>query len=163
MISIEGNSVLINNDETILEMKFISDEFVWMMNSKEMIIDHNNLYFYEELFEIMNNNYTFGNVHCYKDSDKLVWLSDQFCDLDDIDSLSRINRLIIDRLEDKFLIRIHNPFFEENNINKSYYVVSFSPLFNGYYSRNEKNGLSLQDEFCLMYQKLLRDKRHVLK
>ena len=163
MIDIEENSIFISNDDKVLEMKFIYDEFVWIMNSREMVIDKNDLAFYEELHTIMNNNYVFGLDYCYKDSNKLIWLSDQFCDFEDIDSLNRINRLIIDRLDDRFLIRIHNPFCENNNINKSYYVVSFSPLFNGYYSRNMESGISLQDDFCLMYQKLLRDKRHVLK
>ena len=157
-----SDSIIINNNDKTLEMKFISDEFVWLLNTDEIIIDYNIGMFYEELNAVMNNDYIFdGNIPCYKDKNKLVWLSDQYCDVSDEESLSRVNRLIIERKGSSFLIKIYNPFFEENNIKRSYYVISFSPLFNGYYSRNIESGLSLQDDFCLMYQNILECKKHV--
>ena len=155
-----SDSVYINE---VLELKFVADEFVWILNTKEFIIDSDSGLFYEELCSIMNNNYVFGNNICFKDNDRLVWLSDGYCDIEDEDSLSRVNSLIIEKRNDSFLIKIYNPFLEENNINRSFYLVCFSPLNNGYFSKNISSGLSLQDDFCLMYQRLLSTKRHVLK
>lgn len=163
MISIENDSVFVSDGKFILEMKYIADEFVWMINNDSIIIDCSNSILYDELCRIMNNNYFFqNNIPCYKDNNKLIWLSDQYCDIEDKDSLSRINRLMIERRDDKFYIKVYNPFFEKNNIKRLYYTIIFSPLFNGYYSKNIDSGLSLQDDFCLMYQRLLRSKKHVL-
>lgn len=164
MISIEEDSVFVSDKKNILEMKFIADEFVWILNSNEIIISSKDEIFYEELNNIMNNSYVFQDgIPSYKDNNKLIWLSDCYCDIEDKESLSRINRLVIERRYDYFLIKVYNPFFESVGIKKIYNVISFSPLFNGYYSGNINSGFSLQDDFCLMYQKILRCKKHVLK
>ena len=164
MIKIKDNVIeYIEDDKIIIEMFYMADEFVWVLYSKNIIVN-NDCELYEEICKIMNNNYIFqDNIPCFKKKDMLVWLSDQYCDIDDIESVSRVNRLIIKRFNDSFLISVSNPFFEKNNINKSSYLVSFSPLFNGFYSRNIESGLTLQDDFCIMYQNLFDKKRCVLR
>ena len=95
--------------------------------------------FFDELNEIMNNDYIFQKgVPSQKNKNKLIWFSDQYCDLEDEDSVKRINRLVIEKLEDTFRISVHNPFLEEMNIKKSIYIIAFSPLYNGYFTRNTK-------------------------
>lgn len=158
--------LLNENDELILEQQFHADEFIWVVRSKEPIILHreNNETFYDELSEIMNNDYTFQNgVPSLKTQNKLVWFSDQYCDLEDEDSIKRINRLVIEKIDDTFKISVSNPFLEELNIKKSIYIIAFSPLYNGYFTRNTKTNLTLQDDMATIYQKLLHERGRRLK
>lgn len=164
MININQNRVEVIIDNSVLiEMFYIADEFVWILNSKEIIVNKDND-FYDKLDSIMKNNYVFQNgIPSKKDDKMLVWLSDQYCNIEDEEELDKINRLIIKRKDNCFVISVFNPFFEKFNINKSSYMISFSPLFNGFYSRNVNSGISLQDDFCLLYQELLNKKERVLK
>lgn len=158
--------LLDENGNLLLEQQYQADEFLWVIRTKEPIILHreNNESFFDELNEIMNNDYIFQTgIPSQKTKNKLVWLSDQYCDLEDEDSLRRINRLVIERLEDTFTISVSNPFLEELNIKRSISVIAFSPLFNGYFSRNTKTGLTLQDDMAVIYQKLLHDRSRRLK
>lgn len=163
MINVNGDRVeVFNNDDLVIEMFFIADEFVWIINSNNIVIDKDNE-FYNYISRIMNNNYVFqSGIPSMKNDFVLVWLSDQYCDIENSDELDRINRLVIEKYEDYFIIRVVNPFLEKMNINRKNYMISFSPLFNGYFSRNVDSGLSLQDDFCIMYQNI-RNKGRVLK
>lgn len=158
--------LLNENDELVLEQQFHADEFIWVVRSKEPIILHreNNETFYDELSEIMNNDYTFqSGVPSLKTQNKLVWFSDQYCDLEDEDSVKRINRLVIEKNDDTFKISVSNPFLEELNIKKSIYIIAFSPLYNGYFTRNTKTNLTLQDDMATIYQKILHERGRRLK
>ena len=168
MIRINDKIVeLINeNGELVLEQQYHADEFIWVVRSKEPIIlqREGNETFFDELNEIMNNDYIFQNgVPSQKNQNKLIWFSDQYCDLEDEDSVKRINRLVIEKLEDTFRISVHNPFLEEMNIKKSIYIIAFSPLYNGYFTRNTKTNLTLQDDMATIYQKLLHERGRRLK
>lgn len=158
--------LLNENDELVLEQQFHADEFIWVVRSKEPIILHreNNETFYDELSEIMKNDYTFqSGVPSLKIQNKLVWFSDQYCDLEDEDSVKRINRLVIEKIDDTFKISVSNPFLEELNVKKSIYIIAFSPLYNGYFTRNTKTNLTLQDDMAAIYQKLLHERGRRLK
>ena len=98
-----------------------------------------------------------------KSENKLIWFSDQYCDLEDVDSVKIINRLVIEKLDDTFKISVSNPFLEELNIKKSIYIIAFSPLYNGYFTRNTKTNLTLQDDMATIYQKLLYERGRRLK
>ena len=163
MINVNGDRVeIFNNDDLVIEMFFIADEFVWIINSNNIVIDKDNE-FYNYISRIMNNNYVFqSGIPSMKNDFVLVWLSDQYCDIENSDELDRINRLVIEKYDNYFIIRVVNPFLEKMNINRKNYMISFSPLFNGYFSKNVDSGLSLQDDFCIMYQNI-RNKGRVLK
>ncbi len=168
MIKINDKIVeLLNeNGELVLEQQYHADEFIWVVRSKEPIIlqREGNETFFDELNEIMNNDYIFQKgVPSQKNENKLIWFSDQYCDLEDEDSVKRINRLVIEKLEDTFRISVHNPFLEEMNIKKSIYIIAFSPLYNGYFTRNTKTNLTLQDDIATIYQKLLYERGRRLK
>ena len=90
--------LLNENGELVLEQQFHADEFIWVVRSKEPIIlqREGNETFFDELNEIMNNDYIFQKgVPSQKNENKLIWFSDQYCDLEDEDSVKRINRLVI--------------------------------------------------------------------
>lgn len=168
MIKINDKIVeLLNeNGELVLEQQYHADEFIWVVRSKEPIIlqREGNETFFDELNEIMNNDYIFQKgVPSQKNENKLIWFSDQYCDLEDEDSVKRINRLVIEKLEETFRISVHNPFLEEMNIKKSIYIIAFSPLYNGYFTRNTKTNLTLQDDMAIIYQKLLYERGRRLK
>lgn len=150
----------------LLEQQYHADEFIWVIRTKEPIIlqRETNETFFDELNEIMNNDYTFqSGVPSLKTQNKLVWFSDQYCDLEDEDSVKRINRLVIEKINDTFKISVSNPFLEELNIKKSIYIIAFSPLYNGYFTRNTKTNLTLQDDMATIYQKLLHERGRRLK
>lgn len=168
MIRINNNIIelLNDNEEVILEQNFLADEFIWTIRTSKPIIltRDGNETFYDGLNEIMDNNYIFQlDIPSKKLRNRLVWLSDQYCDLEDKKSLKRINRLMIDRIEDKIIISVYNPLLEELEIKKDVNVIAFSPLCNGYFSRNINTGTTLQDDFVMLYQKLLYDKARRLK
>lgn len=168
MIRINDKIVELTNEngELVLEQQYHADEFIWVVRSKEPIIlqREGNETFFDELNEIMNNDYIFQKgVPSQKSENKLIWFSDQYCDLEDEDSVKRINRLVIEKLEDAFRISVHNPFLEEMNIKKSIYIIAFSPLYNGYFTRNTKTNLTLQDDMATIYQKLLYERGRRLK
>lgn len=163
MININDDIVEIkNNDLVLIEMFYLADEFIWILKSCDIVISNDDE-FYFELEKIMNNNYTFDNKYMFKNNELLIWLSDQYCDIDNEEEVNKINRLIIKKEEDRFVISVSNPYMESLNINGKNHVICFSPMGNGYYSRNLESGLSLQDDFCLMYQNLTNIKKHVLK
>lgn len=167
MIKKQVNTVQIldENENILLEQKYIADEFIWIIYNKQVIINKNeNETFYDELNKIMNNNYIFQkNIPSSKTKEKLIWLSDQYCDLEDEESLSKINRLIIQKINDKFIIKIENPYLEKNNLLKNINIISFSPSGNGYYTKNLDTGLTLQDDISLIYQNLINLKQRILQ
>lgn len=165
MINIIDNKVqIINEDNVLIEQFYIADEFVWLVNGIVTITKETNGLFYEELDTIMNSNYEFqSNTPSFKTKNKIIWLSDQYCDIEDEEELSKINRLIIEKQNNEFIIYVENPFLDKLNIKRNPYTIAFSPLGNGYYSKNIDTSLSFQDDIAIIYQTLLHNKSRVLK
>ena len=71
------------NTKTILEMKFISDEFVCIISTDDKIVITEDIdkSFYDSLSSFMENRYVFNNTISKKTPDKLIWLSDQHGDI----------------------------------------------------------------------------------
>lgn len=167
MIKIDDKiiQILDENEKIILEQKYFSDEFLWILYDNKITINREtNEIFYDELNKIFENEYVFQeNIPSKKTKNKIVWLSDQYCDIEDEYSLSKINRLIIEKKNNTFIIRIENPLLEKLKISKKINVIAFSPLYNGYFSRNQKTNSTFQDDIVMLYQKILHNKQHVLK
>ena len=168
MIKINDKTVVILNDkdEELIEQQFYADEFIWIIKSKEPIIlnRENNETFYDELDKIMDSEYVFQEgIPSFKTKHKLVWLSDQYCDLEDIESLSKVNRLVIEKNNDSFIIRVENPMLEKLKIKKRTNIIAFSPSYNGFFSQNVKTKTTFQDDIVHMFQKILNDKSRILK
>lgn len=152
------------NNNLLIEQTFFADEFIWYVYGNVEITKEENELFYEELNKIMNSQYIFQlNTISSKTNNKIIWLSDQYCDIENEESLNKINRLIIEKKNDKFIIYVENPFLNNMNIKKEFYVISFSPLGNGFYSKNFKTGSTFQDDIIFMYHNLSNNKTRVLK
>lgn len=165
MIDVIDNKVqIISDDNILIEQFYIADEFVWLVNEKVTITKETNELFYEELDKIMSSNYEFqSNTPSSKTKNKIIWLSDQYCNTEDEEELSRVNKLIIEKQNDIFIIYVENPFLDKLNIKRNPYTIVFSPLGNGYYSKNIETSLTFQDDIAIMYQTLLHNKSRVLK
>ena len=74
--------------------------------------------------------------------------------MEDEEERSRISRLIIEYTDNQIELSYENPFYEKYNINRDG-VIAFSTAGNGFYSRNEKTGLSFQDDIVIAFYKTL--------
>lgn len=148
------------NTKTIFEMKFISDEFVCIISTDDKILVTKQLdqSFYDNLSSFMENRYVFNNQINKKTPTKLVWLSDQSGDLSNINETNLMNRLVIEKQDDNFLIYYQNPFFQSMGIKKASHLIAFSPGGNGYWSKNLETGISLQTEIVKMFKNILNNK-----
>lgn len=146
----------------LLQMKFIADEFVIYVCNLVTITKDIDEVFYDNLEILMNNNYSFSNPYSKKTEDKIIWFSDEACDIEDKNEADKINRLIIRKENDCFHISCNNPFFERNRITKEYGVIVFSPAGNGQYSKNLETGTTFQDDMITLYRNTL-NKNKVLQ
>lgn len=143
-----------DNGDVLLKISWMADEFVWVLNDSKILItrdvDEN---FYNNLTCLMNNNYEFfiSDGLCYKGKDMIQWLSDQYVDLENEEETITINRLIIEKQDNAFVISAYNPFCSQNGIDRSRYVIGFSPAGNGYKTRNVSTGTTFQDDMVLLY------------
>lgn len=148
-----------DNGEKILELGFFADEFVFnfFTNMPITISEFDDMFLYHNLKNIMDNDYDFQNKLSSK-KDKLIWFSDQYCNLEDKDETDRVNRLIIREDDNKLVLSFYNPYFEQNNINRSLAIIAFSPGCNGQISRNIVTGMNLQDDVVIAFQNIFNEK-----
>lgn len=151
--------LLSDTGNILLEMKFFMDEFVINIYKSPIIITKDiDVYLFENLKYLMQQDYEFQhNISSYKKKNKLLWISDQYYDIEDEDEVSRVNRLLIEDFEDKLEIKAFNPYFDKIRI-KKIYTIAFSPCGNGVYTKNIKKGTTLQDDIVLVYQNILNCK-----
>ena len=156
---------IIYNGELLLELGFTFDEFTYVFYTNEPILINNELDsdFFKSLNEIFDNDYYFSHKYSEKKDDTIVWLSDGYANIEDEFDCSLINRLIIKRIDDKIYLSVFNPYFVENNLEKDFNVISFSPAGNGFLSKNLKNGASFQDDIINAFWKTLFNKKVAIK
>lgn len=153
------------NDTKVLELGFFYDEFIWTLYTNNPVcitrdIDEG---FYVNLENIMRNRYMFSNSGlCYKEENKIVWLSDQHCDISDEEETDKVNRLVIIKDGDTFKIWAYNPFFSKLGIVKNMYTISFSPAGNGQESSNLDTQATFQDDVVTLYFNIYNNKKRVL-
>ena len=149
-----------HEDKVVMDLRWLHDEFVWMVCSGVVIVTReDDEVFYMQLNSLMNNDYQFfiDNKLSNKSKDRIVWLSDQYCDLEDKESTDRINRLIIERVNETFVIKVENPYLKENGINKSSYAIAFSPSGNGYMVKNIETGTNFQDDIVSLFNNTMNN------
>lgn len=136
----------------LLELGFLADEFVFIFYTTTPIVlsESNDEFLYSYLQEIMDSKYDFSNKFSRKKDNEIIWFSDQYCDLENENEITKINRLIIRKEENKFILSVYNPFFEKNRIRRSYSLIALSPAGNGSYNRNIMTGTSFQDDFIVL-------------
>lgn len=145
---------LYDEDIKLVEVKFIADELVWIVYTNEPIIINKevDLFLYDNLEKLMSNHYLFFSNLSSKSESEIIWFSDGYCDLSNEEETDTINRLVIKKDEDNYIIRVTNPYFIKSNITRVYNVVSFSPLGNGIWSQNIDTGMTFQDDMVTLYQ-----------
>ena len=151
-------------DEEIMYMDFSADEFIWFFLKNEPISITKDDELFEYIDYIMNEKYIFGIDHLQskKSKDQLIWYSDCYYNPSDIMSVKAVSSLIINRINDKFIIHCKKPIYDIINKNNKTFCICFSPAGNGKYSKNIVSNLSLQDDFALnVYQKLMTNKLKV--
>lgn len=158
---------LVGNDEILFSMGFFYDEFIWSFYTLSDIVITRDIDsdFYDNLNSLMSGNYIFNNNGLSSlDNDRLVWFSDQFCDFEDSDSTDKISRLIIERNSDSFKLSIVNPFYDKMGIKRNR-MVSFSPMGNGYFTRNILTNSTFQDDIVvnLFWKSLYKDSKQYVK
>ena len=157
--NLETKQVYITNDEQILlETNHIGAEFIISISTDNPIIITKELdeYLYLNLKQILENKYLFNNNNLsYQKDNIIVWFSDQYCDIEDIDQTDKINRLVIKQEENQIQISIINPFYKKYNIQKKYNVIAFSPCGNGFYSKNIETRMTFQDDIIDVFHKTL--------
>lgn len=145
------------NDQIIMTMDFISDEFVWMFNNSDIVTITKDMELYNLLDYLLKQDYTFADEELanYKDDNKLIWYSDCYYDLDDEYSKKSVSYLNIEKVNDEIHIWCKKPLDEIMGRKRKNYVIVFSPAGNGRYALNS-NGSTLQDDFIInVYQALL--------
>ena len=155
-----------NKDKLLMSFQYMADEFVCLFYSEEPVVINKELdeVFYQGLMQIMSSDYRFSdNGLSIKSKDKLIWLSDQYGDLDDIDCTNKISRLVIEKNGDSFIMDSYKPYFINNNITRRPLINAFSPLGNGRYSINTSTGSTLQDDIVLNLYVPILDRAKVKK
>lgn len=148
---------LTEDDQILLQTGKLGADFIIHFHTKNKVIITKELdeSLYFNLKELLENNYFFGHSDLsYQTDNKIVWFSDCYCDIEDEEERSRISRLIIEKISNQIELSYKNPFYEKYNINRDG-VIAFSPAGNGLYSRNEKTGLTFQDDIVWAFYKIL--------
>lgn len=155
---------LYEEDIKLLEIMFIGAELVWIIYTNEPIVipKDTDEYFYNNLNRIMENDYLFYNKLSSKSENEIIWFADKYCDLSNSKETDFVNRLIIKKENDNYIISVTNPYFEKNNITRVYNAVSFSPAGNGVWSLNKETNATFQDDMVTLYRNtLLKQKKKV--
>ena len=158
--------MLYDNDNKVFEADWAADEYVWTFHGGKPIVITKEVdeCFYNNLEWLMQQEYEFSNNLSYKDKNQLIWFSDQFCNLDNPNEVYRVNRAVIKRVKNSFVISCVNPYIKEfgGKMPDTSYVF-FSPAGNGLYSQNKETGLTLQDDIVNMCRDTLDHKPMKLK
>lgn len=150
---------LVENDKTLLETGRCGAEFSLCLSGDEPIIISKEVdeSLYINLKQILENKYAFYNHgFSYQEENKIVWFSDQYCDMEDLEETDRVNRLILEDLGEQIKISCQKPYDINHGIKSSEYFVAFSPCGNGFMSRNLNTDLTFQDDIIQAFGRVLR-------
>lgn len=148
---------IVDNDEILLKTGKLGADFVIHFYTKNKVVITKELDepLYLNLKGLLENNYYFNNAPLsYQTDNKIVWFSDCYCNIEDEEERERVSRLIIERIDNQIELSYENPFYKKYNIDRNG-VIAFSPAGNGFYSRNEKTGLTFQDDIVWAFYKTL--------
>ncbi len=96
----KGKIYLFNDDgNTILETGIIGVEFVIAIYTDKPITITKELdkSLYENLNSLFENEYIFYRNLSFKDKNTITWVSDQSYDIDDVEQIQKVNRLIFEK------------------------------------------------------------------
>lgn len=152
---------LVEDEKVLLETGYIGAEFFISLSTEKPLVITKELdeYLYANLEQILANEYVFDS-HClsYKNANKIVWFSDQYCDPEDENQTNMINRLILEKMNGIIKINFENPFLKKYNIKRNGNIIAFSVCGNGFYSKNVNTGLTFQDDIVIAFSNTLKCK-----
>lgn len=142
-----------DNGEKLLEWSFLADELVWFFYTDQVVsIKKEEVPFlYEGLDAILHSTYQFSNPFCKQEGNKIVWFSDQTCDLEDERQTDTISRLTIEKVGEEIQLSVLTPFCVKNGIKRTQSLVAFSPGGNGFWSKSEERGETFQTDIALLF------------
>lgn len=160
----ENSIIDIRNDKGILvlQMKFIDDKFLVFLCEPIIITKDDNEELYNELDNIIDNDYYFASPYSTKDNNTIIWTSDESYNTEDNLDLNGINRLIIKKENDEFRLCYSNPYYDRNILPKQYGLIFFSTDENGQKTRNLKTNSTFQNDMIRLFRNLL-NKNKVLE
>lgn len=142
--------------KTIFEMNFFADEFAIALERKSILIrEEDDEVFYHNLQWFLQQNYIFQHSYSRKEKDKLVWLSDQTCDLENEEDVKKVPRLILTQKDHSIEFTWKHPILEDLQIKRDDAFIVFSPSGNGYFSKNIGTENTLQNDIIYVFQKTL--------
>ena len=157
---------IINNSGSIIsKLYFIPSYFIWEFssdiskNNPIILSKDDNEFFYKNLEWLMKQEYLFPHKYSIKLQNKLIWLSEHCFDLEDEYERDITSRLIIEKMENFFVIYFSKPFIEKNNLPNNGASISFAPAGNGYLTKNIITGTSLQDDIINLFYHTLNNKK----
>ena len=146
-----------NNE--IMYIDYPTDECVWYFRNSNVITITEDMELFNLLKSIMSQQYIFNDnciLKSYKNSDKLVWYSDCYYDLDNEYSRKNVSYLTIQYIDNVFKVGCRKPLDDIIDRKIKSHLICFSPSGNGQFAMNIETGLTLQDDFVLnVYQKLI--------
>lgn len=160
--------IINNNNNKIIEMYFIADEFCFIVNTNDIIyIDESfDEEFYNGLKKIMDSDYEFGfpSELTSKINNKLVWYCDIYGDVEDKSITDRNSRLHIELVDKVFKIWAENPMYKKLNLDNKSHLITFSPGGNGQKAVNKQTYSNLQDELVInLFVNILNSKEKTKK
>ncbi len=156
---------LIDNNKVLVEFFFLADEYVMVFYTKDRVAvtEDVNKDFYEMYNEVLSNSYIMNIPYSYQSNNRIMWFSDEYCNLGDNWETSVKNRFCLEKEDNTIYFSAKNPFFDKQDILKYPRVVIFSPAGNGHYAINRKTNAYFQDDIIMIHQKMLEDKKQKIK
>lgn len=155
----KGKIYLVENGKTLLETGKAGAEFSLCLSGDEpiMISKEVDESLYINLKQILESKYVFCNHgFSYQEDNKIVWFSDQYCDMEDLEETNLVTRLILEDLGEQIKISCQKPYDINHGVKRSDYFVAFSPCGNGFWSENLDTGLTFQDDIVRVFYRILR-------
>jgi len=161
IIDNKSKKIEIKKEKKIISMlHFVPSYFVWEFLCDDsfnnfIIIKPEDGVFYDNIAWLMEQNYTFSHPYSSKTDNMLIWLSEHCFNIEDEFQRSITPRLIIERVNDNFAIYYSIPKAEYNRNA----IISFAPAGNGFYAKNNKTNLNLQDDMIQVFFNTLESKK----
>ncbi len=162
-----GEVEFYENGIQIMGMGGIGGDLVWLFYTSDVITITSDMELYDPLKKLMDQEYEFNDgddLPYSKTPDKLVWYSDLGYRADE----DEISCLTIERKGESFELICRKQLFEELGIKNRMQTIAFRPAGNGYWTKNNRTGLTLQTDFGIMilnpllekYQKEWKKQQH---
>ena len=152
-----GEVEFYENGVQIMGMGGMGADLVWTFYTSDVITITPDMEVYDSLKTLMDQEYEFNDdddLPYSKTADKLVWYSDLGYRAEE----DEISYLTIERKAESFELICRKQLFEELGIKNRMQTIAFRPAGNGYWTKNNRTGLTLQTDFGIIILNPLYEK-----